>query len=246
MNKLLLICLLFALSTLMSAQNTTNQSDTVSAFSDGEYMKFKFKYGFVSAGYGELRVFDKADDNQFHFEAKGWSASFFDPFFKVRDYYDSYVNKTSLKPERFTRDIEEGNYSKKQQVDFIDSKAYSNEDTISMPDNTQDLISFFYHLRNQPLDTLDYKSTIEVPIYLDDEVFYTQFTYEHDEHLKSIIGRKKCMVFSVRVMSGRVFSDSEPVKVWVSKDEQKIPMKLKADLAVGSVKMVLDKYTKGS
>ncbi|MGB0883262.1 MAG: DUF3108 domain-containing protein [Flavobacteriales bacterium] len=243
--KALLSGLLLIFSTLTMAQYPKNQIDKSSAFSQGEYMKFKFKYGFVSAGYGELRVFDRAVDNQFHFEAKGWSASFFDPFFKVRDYYDSYVDKTTMKPKRFTRDIEEGNFKKKQQVDFIDSKAYSNEDTISMPDNTQDLISFFYHLRNQPLDTLDFKSTIDLPIYLDDEVFYTQFTYEHDEYLGSIIGRKKCMVFSVRVMSGRVFSDSEPVKVWVSKDEQKIPMKLKADLAVGSVKMVLDKYTKG-
>lgn len=53
------------------------------------------------------------------------------------------------------------------------------------------------------------------------------------------------MKFSVKVMSGRVFGDEEPLSVWVTKDEQKIPVKLKADIAVGSIKMILHEYKSG-
>ena len=219
------------------------QEDKPKAFNDGETMLFKFKYGFISAGYGELKVHD--DDGKFHFEAKGWSAAFFDPFFKVRDYYDSYVYADNMLPYYFTRDVEEGNYKKKQNVTFENQQASSEKKTIDIPTNTQDLVSFFYYLRSQNLETMNKKESIEVPIYLDDEVFDAQFTYEKDENLRTAVGRKKCMVFSVRVMSGRVFGDSEELKVWVTKDEQKIPVKLKADIAVGSIKMILDEYTAG-
>lgn len=214
------------------------------AFNNGETMLFKIKYGFISAGYGELKVHE--DNEKYHFEAKGWSAGFFDPFFKVRDYYDSYVLADNMMPYYFTRDVEEGNYKKKQNVTFENQKASSEKKTIDIPQNTQDLVSFFYYLRSQDLQNMDKKEAIIVPIYLDDEIFEAQFTYEEDEKLRTIVGRKKCMVFSVKVMSGRVFGDSEPLKVWVTKDDQKLPVKLKADIAVGSIKMILDEYKSGS
>lgn len=213
------------------------------AFNHGETMLFKIKYGFISAGYGELKVHDIGE--KFHFEAKGWSAAFFDPFFKVRDYYDSYVYADNMLPYYFTRDVEEGNYKKKQNVTFENEQASSEKKTIDIPTNTQDLVSFFYYLRSQNLEEMKKKETIMVPIYLDDEIFDAQFTYEEDEKLRTVMGKKNCMLFSVKVMSGRVFGDSEPLKVWVTKDEQKIPVKLKADIAVGSIKMLLDEYDSG-
>lgn len=214
------------------------------AFNNGETMLFKFKYGFISAGYGELKVHDEG--GKFHFAARGWSAGFFDPFFKVRDYYDSYVSADDMMPYYFTRDVEEGNFKKKQNVTFKDQKASSEKKTIDIPSNTQDLVSFFYYLRSQDLQSMKKKEKIQVPIYLDDEIFDAEFTYDEDEKLRTVVGRKKCMVFSVKVMSGRVFGDSEELKVWVTKDEQKIPVKLKADVAVGSIKMILDEYTAGT
>lgn len=217
--------------------------DKPSAFNHGETMLFKIKYGFISAGYGELKVHDKGE--KFHFEAKGWSASFFDPFFKVRDYYDSYVYANNMLPYYFTRDVEEGNFKKKQNVTFENEQAFSEKKTIDIPTNTQDLVSFFYYLRSQNLEEMTKKESIIVPIYLDDEVFEAQFTYKEDEKIRTIVGRKNCMVFSVKVMSGRVFGDSEPLKVWVTKDDQKLPVKLKADIAVGSIKMILDEYKSG-
>lgn len=222
---------------------TTIGQNKVQSFNHGETMLFKIKYGFLSAGYGELKVHD--EKGKYHFEAKGWSAAFFDPFFKVRDYYDSYVDANSMLPYYFTRDIEEGNFKKKQNVTFENLKAFSEKKTIEIPNNTQDLVSFFYYLRSQNLEEMSKKESILVPIYLDDEIFDAQFTYEEDEKIKTVVGRKKCMVFSVKVMSGRVFGDSEPLKVWVTKDELKLPVKLKADIAVGAIKMILDEYKSG-
>lgn len=213
-------------------------------FSNGETMRFKVKYGFIKAGYGQLVTYEK--ENSYHFRAKGWSTSFFDTFFKVRDYYDSYTSK-DITPQIFKRDVKEGSYERVQQTTFGGGKATSKTDTIDCPTNTQDLVSFFYYLRKQNLQNLEMGASIEVPIYLNNEVFVTEFIYREDEEMDSILGDDtKCMVFDVKVASGRVFGDGEPLKVWITKDHQKVPVKLKTELAVGSIKMVLDTYKAGA
>jgi hypothetical protein len=44
------------------------------------------------------------------------------------------------------------------------------------------------------------------------------------------------------VQSGRVFKEEEGLSLWVSHDQNKIPIRIKADLAVGSIKAELDGY----
>ena len=44
------------------------------------------------------------------------------------------------------------------------------------------------------------------------------------------------------VQSGRVFKESESVTIWVTADDNKIPIKLKASLAVGSLRAELKRY----
>ena len=51
-----------------------------------------------------------------------------------------------------------------------------------------------------------------------------------------------CLKFRPYVQSGRVFKEQESLTVWVSDDDNKIPIRIKADLAVGSLKADLDAY----
>jgi hypothetical protein len=44
------------------------------------------------------------------------------------------------------------------------------------------------------------------------------------------------------VQSGRVFKEQESVTVWISDDENKIPIRIQASLAVGSIKADLEAY----
>jgi hypothetical protein len=50
------------------------------------------------------------------------------------------------------------------------------------------------------------------------------------------------MIFRPLVQSGRVFKEEESLTVWISDDENKIPMRIKASLAVGSLKADLDSF----
>jgi hypothetical protein len=44
------------------------------------------------------------------------------------------------------------------------------------------------------------------------------------------------------VQSGRIFKAEESVKIWVTDDRNKVPIQLKADLAVGSLRAELEEY----
>lgn len=43
-------------------------------------------------------------------------------------------------------------------------------------------------------------------------------------------------------MAGRVFKEEESLTLWVSKDKNKLPLRIKADLAVGSLRADLDAF----
>jgi hypothetical protein len=44
------------------------------------------------------------------------------------------------------------------------------------------------------------------------------------------------------VQAGRVFKEDESLTVWISDDENKIPIRLKASLAVGSLKADIESF----
>lgn len=50
------------------------------------------------------------------------------------------------------------------------------------------------------------------------------------------------MIFRPLVISGRVFKEEESVTVWISDDENKLPIRIKASLAVGSLKADLESF----
>jgi hypothetical protein len=50
------------------------------------------------------------------------------------------------------------------------------------------------------------------------------------------------MVFKPYVQSGRIFKEQESLTVWISDDKNRLPVRIKADLAVGSIKADLEAF----
>jgi hypothetical protein len=50
------------------------------------------------------------------------------------------------------------------------------------------------------------------------------------------------MKFRPMVQAGRVFKEQESVTVWISDDKNKIPLRIKASLAVGSLRAELEEF----
>ena len=231
MKKIVLI--LFLVHPLILAQNVPT------AFKPGEKLTYKVQYGPIIAGVANLEV--SSSKNEFTYLAKGKSTGVFNVFFKVRDTYKSVVNKSTLKPVWFYRDIKEGNYKKKEKVFFNYElqRAESTRDTISLPNNTQDILSIFYYLRSQNFNHLKVGDHLSAQMYLDDEFIQSKMYYLGIDTIKTKFGRISCTKWAPELQTGRVFEDKQGLELWISNDANKIPIQVKAKVMVGSIKMDL-------
>jgi len=81
-----------------------------------------------------------------------------------------------------------------------------------------------------------------VDMFFDDEVFKFKLKFIGRENLKTKFGTVGTMIFRPIVQSGRVFKEEESLTVWISDDENKLPLRIKASLAVGSIKADIDGF----
>jgi hypothetical protein len=228
--------------------------EKVPAFKAGEWLKFRIHYGFLNASYATLHLSSKNLDGVpvYHVVGEGKTTGFASIFFKVDDTYESYFGRHDGKPYRFIRKIDEGGYTKDIEIDFNyendtavlkDNKNGTQMD-IPVHDRIQDLLSASYFLRNTyGLDHFEIGQSIDLDMLFDDDgVFKFKLKYLGKEIIRTKFGKVECLKFRPMVQSGRVFKEKESLTLWVSNDLNKIPIRIKADLAVGSLKADLDGY----
>ena len=224
------------------------------AFKSGEWLKFRIHYGFLNASYATLHLNSEKLDTipVYHVVGRGKTTGFASIFFKVDDTYESYFGRSDGKPYRFIRKIDEGGYTKDIEIDFdyregkaiLKDNKNNKEMDITVHDSVQDLLSAAYYLRNNyNLDTFEVGQSIGMDmLYDDDGVFKFKLKYLGKEIIRTKFGKVECLKFRPLVQSGRVFKEQESLSLWVSNDLNKIPIRVKADLAVGSLKADLDAY----
>ncbi|MCI2229886.1 DUF3108 domain-containing protein [Polaribacter sp. MSW13] len=222
------------------------------AFKGGEWLRYKMSYsGFLRAGTAILEVKERGFNGKrvFHTKGSGWTSGMIKWFFKVDDVYESFFDKDTIKPYQFRRKIDEGGYKKHRITSFNykTKKAYV-QDFIKQKDtsvafvNVQDMLSSFYYLRNQNLDTLKEGEEISIDMFMDSQIYPFKLRFLGREVLRTKFGQVNSLIFRPLVQSGRVFKAQESVTIWITDDENKIPIKMKASLSVGSLRAELEAY----
>jgi len=245
MKKSILLILLFVFTNSFVVQEN--------AYTTGEWFKLRIHYGIVNAGYATLEIKEATKNNKkvHHVVGKGWTTGMTKFFFEVDDNYESYFDKQTGKPYQFVRRINEGGYTKNQEGFFNQEKntvlvkdyKKKTEKTFSVPEEVQDIVSSFYYLRNHPkIDKLKVGESISIDMFFDNETTKFKLKFIGREDIKTKFGKVSCMIFRPYVQAGRVFKEEESLTVWISDDDNKIPVRLKASLAVGSLKADLEAF----
>lgn len=225
-----------------------------SSFQAGEWFKFKMSYsGFLKAGEATLKVKDDVINGKpvYHVVGKGRTTGAINWFFKVRDRYESYFDKEKLVPYKFIRDINEGGHTRDIEVEFdqennrahINNKKHKKKSVIDVGPNIQDMVSTFYYFRNTiDTDQLKIGDELQVNMYLSGENYGFKLRYLGTDTIKTQFGKVATLKFRPYVMAGRVFKEEESLTLWVSNDQNKIPLRIKADLAIGSLRADLEAF----
>lgn len=237
-------CCIFILSSFYSSKNLNYQA--------GEYLQYRIHYGLLNAGFASLEVKNSNYDGRphYHIIGKGSSSGAVRVFYKVDDRYETFIDLATNKPSKFVRDISEGGYTRDQTVLFDHNKKTAklidrkkNETSIHQISNdVQDLISAFYYLRNYDTSNLKTGDFIGVDIFMTDETFKFKLKVLGRESMKTKFGTINTIKIRPYVQSGRVFKASESVTMWITDDKNNIPVQIKADLVVGSLKADLHDY----
>ena len=219
------------------------------AFKPGEKLKFRVHYGIIDAGTAQLEV--KKPDRKIkgreliHVVGTGRSKGAFDWFFKVRDKYESYLDEEGVFPWLFLRDIKEGGYNKTQNYKFYQNKQIVENKkgkTFEVPMGVQDMLSAFYFARTMDFSDLQSGDTVSVMSFVDDELYPLRIKYVGKEVVNIKSGKYRCMKFNTIVQEGRVFKANEDLAVYISDDENKIPILGEVKILVGSIKVELTAY----
>jgi hypothetical protein len=244
MKKLLLISVFF-----LSFQ--TNAQESV--FDSGEWFKFRIHYGFFTASYATMEVLDSkvSGEEMYHIKGRGKSTGLLSLFFKVDDDYQTYINKKTGAPSKFIRKIDEGGHTKDIKIDFnhdtkialVNDIKHNTKSSHIIKTGTQDMMSAFYYLRNHvDINNLTIGKEFTINMFFDKENFDFKLKFLGREIIDTKFGKVASLKFRPYVQSGRVFKEQESLTVWISDDKNKIPVRLQADLAVGSIKADLEAY----
>ncbi|HEY8400771.1 MAG TPA: DUF3108 domain-containing protein, partial [Cytophagaceae bacterium] len=230
-------------------------------YKDKEYFRFSIDYAFMKTGQITIESEEhtimvnntpcyKVNVNAQIKGAAGWLTS-------LNNNYSTYVDTLSLLPVKFTRDLQENKYLKKEFTLFhrMEEKAVVTDttrkgqmkiDTFAISHNIQDMISAFFLLRNADFDRLPIGDTLTIDVFMENTSYNIKVKYLGKEKVKSKFAKKgkvDAFIIAPLIPSDGLLASEHPVKAWITDDEQKIPLKIQLKLVVGAVSMELQEYT---
>ena len=170
---------------------------------------------------------------------------------KVEDYYDSYFDTNTIAPILFKRNIDEGGYTKNLEIVFDQEKqtAYINnikeqsKKEVKTESNSQDLISSLYYLRTF-FATEDIKENeyFNINMFYDSKNRFFKLQYLGKEVIRTKFGKIECLKFKPTTKRSRIFRGEGSITIWLSNDQNRVPVRIQADLVIGSIKADLNNF----
>jgi hypothetical protein len=217
------------------------------AFADGEKLVFAVKYGFVTAGIGTMEIpkikkISGRDAYYVLFTVN--TVPSFDWVFKVRDRYETYLDKDALFPWRFEQHIREGKYSRDFSA-FFDQrkgKAKTTEGEYAIPKNVNDILSAFYFVRTMDFSKMKVNDRLNLQNFYKDKVYDLDVKYLGKETIEVPAGKFECIIVEPLVKEGGLFKNEGSIIIYMTNDEAKMPVRVKTKVIIGSINADLTSY----
>lgn len=175
----------------------------------------------------------------FHVVGEGRTNSSYDFLYKVRDKYESYIDTATMQTLKFIRNVNEGGYKKYQNVSFnkTANTAVSADGVFKVPECVQDVVSAVFYARNIDFSLLKPNDKITFSMFLDNEVYNMYIRYLGKEQIKTKYGKFNAIKFKPLLIKGTIFEGGEQMTVWVTDDQNRIPVRIESPISVGKIKV---------
>lgn len=183
---------------------------------------------------------------------------FFRWFFDLNDTYNTWLDAKTLRPVKFTGNIEEGKYRfvSAYRYDWDSMKVYTtyrnlkrehdSHKTMPLTNRSFDALALFYNLRGEDIEDFKAGEPRYLELVLEDTIRRIQYQYLGKD-TKTIrgLGKFKTLKFSCQLAtsSGESFEDGSEFFLWITDDRNKIPLYIESPIRVGSIRGRLSNYS---
>lgn len=230
--RIILLLLIF-ISSISFSQN--------SPFNIGEQLNYSLHFNFIKMGRGYLLVDEEGTVNDIpahHVTFYAKTSKFADRIFKVRDKVDIWLDQRDLTTLKVIKQIREGDYNRNfyTLLDYKNSIAITNNDTIPLDGRVRDPYSLLFYLRTIPLEvgqildftTFDRKKTTDF-----------QVMVAGKEEVITPAGTYTCKIIKPFREGKSLLKNSGDMMIWFTDDEQCIPVQIQIKLKFGSMLLQL-------
>ncbi len=240
---------IFAAIFFLSAHFLKSQTTKNLPFQAGEKLDYVMAYGFFPGGTASLELEETTLNNKkvFHCKTVGKTVGLADKIFKVYDVYESYFDTETCLPVKAIRNVSEGATYKKYTEDFFDHEKLTVTNNLNekktIKKNTFDVISAFYYARCTVFEGLKEGNVIRIETFFQDKQWTLVVRFKGYETIKiPNFGKIECLKFKPIVETG-TFEDEDALDIWISNDQNHIPVRIEMDFFVGSFRTDLVKYS---
>ncbi|TYC10770.1 DUF3108 domain-containing protein [Bizionia gelidisalsuginis] len=244
----LLIVLLLLTSLSIEAQNN--------AFIAGEKLTFTASYNMsglmTDLAQVTMETSEVKTSSATLLRLKGTATTYskWDSFFKIRDLYESYVSPKTVTPYLYKREINEGGYYKYVKYNYnhktrtvksvlrkksknFESGFWDRNSTVTITAGTRDIMATLYQLRTLDIHKAPVGASDTFTVLFDNKETKFSFTMMGKETLNTALGKMQCYKLKLNVIGNDVLKGNSNF-LWLSADQNKIPVFAKFKVAVGS------------
>ncbi len=228
-------------------------------FGMGEVIEYRVSFGIFTVGHAttkvDKKVFTINSRPCYKIDAFGSTSGLVAWLNKVDDQWGAYVDTAALVTHVSYRKIKEGRFrkdelvtfdheNKKAEVKLMNKKTgvYDEIKYYPVQENVRDIVAGFTYLR--VIDYTKYKKgdTLAITGFFEDNSYVLKIIYDGKEKINTDVGKMICRRLIPIVPDNKLFDGENSITVWVSDDENQIPVKIQARMFIGSTGLELVQF----
>jgi len=210
-------------------------------FQIGERLTYNVSFTGITAGQASLEVVNDTVVNNYHQLHIRFNARTTFPvssIYSINDQVDTWLDSKYLYTKKLTKNIREGNYKNDSYtiIDYDQSIAITNGDTVIIDQFLRDSYSLFYFLRTIPLiigETIDFTA-------FDGKIITPfQVITKTRETINTMAGTFPCLVVKPFREGTTLLKNKGDMMIWFSDDKIRLPIQIRIKLKYGSMLLKL-------
>ena len=210
-------------------------------FQVGERLTYDVSFTGITAGEASLEIVNDSEVNNYHQLHIRFIAKTTYPFsliYTIDDQVDTWLDSKSLYTRKMTKKIRERNYKKDSHtiIDYDQSIAITDGDTVIIDQFLRDSYSLFYFLRTIPLSIGE---TIDFTAFNGKKITPFQIITKTKETINTMAGTFPCLVVKPFREGTTLLKNKGDMIIWFSDDKNKLPIQIRIKLKYGSMLLKL-------